>query len=520
MNGSVTIAIPGTTLAPRYLPSGLRFYDARTGGLRAGKRYVFGAPRGADASVLALQVAFAGLRAGEVVLVVSAEDPEALVMHGERAGLPLARFLFGEQCLLLGYDRRFGERAANPALAGGMLRDLQRKTNERPLHRVVLLDEPVAGGVTAKVREALELIDGHVREKHGAVVVHVADPRSPGAEERHAELQRTAFGACLIEPEDAGRQLYGRFRLLKDPALAGGAATGRLAIRPGEGFVEVEADVEAASVVYVGSEERLSGLREGLGAEFRVIAHEPDGGQPLPPGLPASALIVVEADAASPQALALVDRIRRAEPTAPLLAVTRQPGRSADRVRLLRHGVDDVLARDTPLAEMRAHLRRHAARIGLLPAAPPEVPRADAGPREVASWGAFGRATAEHAQALGRGGDEFALVSLSLGEAAAASAIERAASALARCLRADDGCAVSPDGVVVARLGRVGKADAEAMVVRVGERLAGSPALGGLEPKWAAVVCPHDGRDFEALYLRLVRPEGHRARNAQEAVRA
>ncbi len=486
MNGHVTIATPVSI--PRSMPSGLGFYDERTGGLRAGKRYVVGAPRGADASIAALQLAGAGLRVGEVVLVISAEDPEALVLQGERAGLPLARYLLHEQCILLAYDRRFAERAANPALAPGLLRDLQRKTNNRPLHRVVLLDEPVANGATGKMREALDVLDAHVREQYGAAVVHVGEP---GGDGRHAELARTAFGACVIEPDPTARGFYGRFRLLKDPALAGGAVSGRLALRPGEGFVEVPADVGAACVVYVGA--APARLQDGLGAGFRVVVQDPDAALALPP----ACLVVVEADAASPQALALADRIRQVDPAAPLLLLTPRPGRSADRTRLLRHGVDEVVERDVPLAELRERLRRHAARQGLLPPSPPEEPAAhgEAGP---VPWGTFTRSTAEIAESMGRDGGEFALVALGLrGEAHA----DPVAAALARALRSEDRCAVSPDGVLVARLVRVGKAELEPMVARLAARLGGLAEVAG----WSAVAFPHDGRDFDELYRGLVR---------------
>jgi hypothetical protein len=122
---------------------------------------------------------------------------------------------------------------------------------------------------------------------------------------------------------------------------------------------------------------------------------------------------------------------------------------------------------------------------------------------------------------MGRHGGDFALIALSLGAAATAGAVERASTALSRCLRADDACAVSPDGAVVARLCRVGKAEAEGMLGRLATRLEGAPALAGVEATWAAVVFPHDGRDFESLYLRLVRPDGPaRVRRPQETVPA
>lgn len=526
MIGNGALLGPSPGLPPRYLPSGLRFYDARTRGLRAGKRYVVGAPRGADAAIAALQIAFAGLERGEVVLLVSAEDPEALVMQGERAGMPLARFLIGDQCILLTYDRRFAQLVANPALAAGLLRDLQRKTNNRPLHRVVLLDEPVANGTTGKMREALDLLDTHVREQHGAVVVYVGDPAA-GDDARHEELQRTAFGACLLEPQPGSH--YGRFRLLKDPALAGGAVTGRLALRPEEGFVEVEAEPETVTVVCVGREAALPArLQDSLGTDFRVLAHDPQGALPLPAASGGEPLVVVEADAASPQALAVVDRIRQAAPAAPLLAMALGRARSADRIRLLRHGADEVIPHDTPLAEVRERLRRHAVRLGLLPPAPPELSRLEAAadlaePGAVAPvpWGSFRRSTADVIDAMTRLGGDFTLLALFLRADAAGGAVERVAEALAAGLRAEDPCAISPDGVVVARLARVGRGDLEPVVARVLLSLEDAPACAGLEVVRTAVVFPHDGRDFDELYKGLVRErQAARRRGAQEPLPA
>lgn len=508
----------------RIVPSGFGFVDRVTGGFRLQKRYLFQAEAGVDRYVLALQMAHAGVQNGEVVVLVTAEDPEAVLLQAERLEIPLARVLHGDQFQILAYDRRFGEKVSNPAMRDFLLEDLRRKTNNRPINRAILLDEPMDVRPNVKVREALEVLETSLVEEHRAVACWVL-PRDGGSS-LCRDLQRSSFGWFTFRSEPDALDHSGVFRIEKEPSCGGGVVEYRTRIERGVGLVDIETPLQTVAVHYVGEDTRmLADLRMSLGASFDVQRHP--ASMRLPDAVESRVrppVVVIESGAGFRDALGLVDELRRRGSVAPIFVLSRQVGRGADRAAMLRHGADDLLTFDTPLPEIRERVRRQVVRLGLLPQATGDLLRLESslelprtGDQGTVQWGVFKEHLQAQAESLKALGGHVTLVAIALRAAGTdAATLNAVASRLARdlvaILRSDDACALSPDGLLVARLYGVGSLELdraiERMVERLRQRLAHAPATAELIVSTA--VCPQDAGDVDDLYKQLLRPERRR----------
>lgn len=510
------------------MPSGFDFLDRDTGGLRPSKRYVLIGRQGTERHVAALQMTRAGLDNGEVVLLLAAEDPEAVMIQGERLDLSIARFLHSDQLIVLGYDSKFGELVSNPQAQAKLLEDLQRKTNNRPINRVILLDDPVGLRTNIKVQQALERLETYLVDEHRAMIIHVtSDPEAEGA--RFAELVQTAFGVFEVSSSRVDGEYRGVFKVEKEPTFIEGSVEFTTRIEAGTGFIQVRAREQIPVHYFSEDSKMLAELTASLGTQFDVRGHLIEESVPTSVGDPERPKIIVvelsDKDSSSRKTVRLIEDIRQVS-AAPLLVLTPTAGRTSDRVSFLRHGADDVLHHTTSLIEVRERIRRQAVRRHLVPPVTPDYLRLEAGADLPKSgeqgevhWGIFKENLAKTIDAMCNFGGHFGMIGLTVKDTdphgapqVAAGVMRKLTQELGLVLRGEDSCSIAPDGTLVARLHAAEGREIEAALKRAVTRFTASRVADDVDVEIAVstVVFPHDGGTAEELLGQLYRPERRR----------
>lgn len=505
-------------LAYGLAPSGFEFLDRETGGLRPGKRYVFFVTEGAERYLTAIQTARAALESGEVVLFMTAEDPEALLVQAKRTEIPIARFVHGDQLILLAYDRRFSELVSNPTLQDGLLEDLRRKTNNRPINRVIMLGEPRSAGANIKLQQAIGLLESHFLHDQGAILINILDADS--TEERAGDMRRAAFGVFDLRSSPDDNRYRCAFRVLKEPSMARGGIKVWMGIQPRVGLQPEETD-EDVRLLYVGDDKAtLADLNHVFAKGFDIARYDyNDDLTEIVKSQDSTPIIVLQISESSEPSRVVIGTIEelRVTSSAPIVAISRGRIRSADRLFLYRAGVDDVISADVALAEIRERILRQAVRERLLKPRPVHELRLQAGedlPRTeghgLVPWGVFSDSLARTLRGMDAHTGQIALLSINVRSSGDEAHRERVfayvTKVLGVLLRQVDAGAVSPEGNLVLRLFNVGRTGIDSVVARLRGSI-NPQNIPGTEVTIAAARFPQDGREAEELLGQLRNPD-------------
>jgi KaiC/GvpD/RAD55 family RecA-like ATPase/CheY-like chemotaxis protein len=357
--------------------SGVRPFDERTGGLRAGGLYLLGGASGSGKLTFLLQWLERGLRNGERVALLSGAAPEAILEQAEHWGFDLRTHWNSGICVLLGFRGEYPRRVVHAPDPGEAFGELGR-----------LLDGPVSrlgidpGSFLWETRAGTAMAQQFVDWVHdlGATTLATVpgDPEAgqgPSSEwvkqraqgvfhfARHPRGVHEVRIVRLVPPVDES----GPISLALTPGQGFGAPTGRVDRRRNDG----RPDSRRLLLL------RLSGtvspdLEAWLGRRFDLeLAEDPLRALGRLQAEPWGALCIYTERGSVDEAIQAC-RTARGVTTAVILMLSDELLRSTDRARALDSGCDDVLSGTIDLRELDSRLRR-ASETALRRPAPEEV---------------------------------------------------------------------------------------------------------------------------------------------------
>jgi KaiC/GvpD/RAD55 family RecA-like ATPase/CheY-like chemotaxis protein len=364
--------------------SGIRPFDERTGGLRAGGLYLLGGASGSGRLTFLVQWLERGLQDGERVALLTGATPEEIFEQAGYWGFDLRSAWESGSCVLLGFRGEYPRRVVHAPDPGEAFGELGR-----------LLDGPVSrlgidpGSFLWETRAGTAMAQQFVDWVHDLDATTLAtfpgDPEAgqgPSTEwvrqraqgvfhfARHPRGLHEVRIARMVPPVDEP----GPISLELTPGQGFGAPTGRLDRRRSGG----RPDSRRLLLLHL-SGTVPSDLEAWLGRHFDVELAE-DSLRALG-RLQAETwgALCVYADRASIDEAVQACRTARGATPAVILLLSDELLRSTDRARALDAGCDDVLSGTVDLRELESRLRKAsetALRTPAPEATPPEPVRA------------------------------------------------------------------------------------------------------------------------------------------------
>jgi len=209
-------------------------------GVRDGKRYVFQAATGRMQHLLAVQLVRGAMAEGHSVLVLTNEDPDALVLQGTSSGLDITQPLSVGRLHVVRYAPAFRELASSPAQVEGLLSAWRDQLASIRPHRVIFLGWPRVIDHDVKLLRTMERMEHDAVDTSRAACVFMVDPNDLDRYGR--DVRRRAFADVRFKSR--GVNVWAE--VIRGPVPADSANL-EFTIEHGRGLVEnVSAPAEVA----------------------------------------------------------------------------------------------------------------------------------------------------------------------------------------------------------------------------------------------------------------------------------
>lgn len=345
--------------------TGIQPLDERLGGLRPGGLYVVAGVPGSGRLLALLHVLAAGLEEGERVALLSAAGPERVLEEADHWGMGLRKPWQEDELRLLTFKPEFERRllsAADPGEVFGELAGLlQGGTARLAIHPGTPLWETGAG--TSAASHFVRWAESGDATCWVTLASDLEDTLSAATE----WVLESATGVFHLERLSGGLHEL-RIRHLSPPAGFEGPIT--LSSAPGRGLglptgpparrrSDVPAESAAKAVLVRLGAELPQDVAAWLASSFEVVEEaEPLGVVERLQEGEAVGLVLLFAARDRMGDAARACRVIRGLTPAPVLVATDDSVRSADRVRALEAGANDVVDAPLTVPELASRLRR------------------------------------------------------------------------------------------------------------------------------------------------------------------
>jgi KaiC/GvpD/RAD55 family RecA-like ATPase len=470
------------------LSTGIGALDARLGTLIPGRHYLLTGAPGTGKTTASLHFLIEGLENGEGCALLTQDDPDDLLSHGDYIGYDFRPAIQDGRLVFLQFRvdflRRYS-RLMDPALVYEELVEQLMEDGARPTRLVIDSVAPfLEGGHVSN-----DLIDGlgdFLRDWEGTTFVMVPGELREASHRRlYDRVVTSAAGVFHIERVNGTRR---EFSISKLRQKAHHTDPFSFTIRPGAGVVEelpgwdseaLPAEVRRRALVLDEHGSVPASFLNAMGASFRleIFRTLESGFSEIAAGR--YGILILGLDPYHPNTtLDLAYSLRKAGNGAPILFVAPRQGlRGSTRARALRAGGDDFITSDTSPVEVleridAASSRGHRQRASVLLAPTPSQPLTEDGQPRLMDGDelrlALGQIMGQPTPPL------FALVLLR-----PTAGSERAWTVLREQVRLEDGDMVASleDGRLAVYLGHVDPVTASDLADRLGDDHSGPVEL-------------------------------------------
>jgi KaiC/GvpD/RAD55 family RecA-like ATPase len=378
--------------------TGIGALDARLGTLIPGRHYLITGSPGTGKTTVSLHFLIEGLEQGEACALLTQDDPDDLLAHGDYIGYDFRPAIRDGRLIFLQFRvdflRRYS-RIMNPALVFEELLDLLTEDGLQPTRLVVDSVAPfLEGGHVSN--DLVDSLGTFLRDWAGTTYVMVPGELREAAHRRlYDRVVSSAAGVFHIERSSGTRR---EFSISKLRQRAHQSDPFSFVIRPGAGVVEelpgwdseaLPPELRRRALVLDEHDAVPPSFLSALGASFRVERFRTleSGFSEIASGR--YGILILGIDPFKPNTtLDLAYSLRKAGNGAPILFVAPPKGlRGSTRARALRAGGDDFVTTDMSPVEVLERIdaasgRGHRSRpSGLLTPPPAQPLGGDGNPR-------------------------------------------------------------------------------------------------------------------------------------------
>jgi KaiC/GvpD/RAD55 family RecA-like ATPase len=378
--------------------TGMGALDARLGSLVPGRHYLLTGAPGTGKTTVGLHFLVDGLEQGEACALLTQDDPDDLLAHGDYIGFDFRPAIQDGRLIFLQFRidflRRYS-RLLSPELVFEELLEMLTADGLQPRRLVVDSVAPfLEGGHVSN--DLVDALGSFLRDWEGTSYVMVPGELREAAHRRlYDRVVSSAAGVFHIERTGGTRR---EFSISKLRQKAHHTDPFSFVIRPGAGVVEelpgwdaeaLPPELRRRALVLDEHDAVPASFLNALGAGFRVERHRTleSGFSEIAAGR--YGILILGLDPYRPNTtLDLAHSLRKAGNGAPILFVAPRKGlRGSTRARALRAGGDDFVTTDMSPVEVleridaasgRGHRKRMA---GLLAPAPTQPQNEDGQPR-------------------------------------------------------------------------------------------------------------------------------------------
>jgi KaiC/GvpD/RAD55 family RecA-like ATPase len=370
--------------------TGMGALDARLGSLIPGRHYLLTGAPGSGKTTAGLHFLLEGLEQGETCALLTQDDPDDLLTHGDYIGYDFRPAILEGRLVFLQFRMDFLRRYSrlmDPALVYEELLELLTEGGARPTRLVLDSVAPfLEGGHVSN-----DLIDGlgtFLRDWEGTSYVMVPGELREAAHRRlYDRVVSSAAGVFHIERQGGTRR---EFSISKLRQKAHHTDPFQFVIRAGAGIVEerpgwdsevLPPELRRRALVLDEHDAVPSSFVSAMGSSFRVERFGTLESAFSEIAAGRYGILILGIDPYHPNTtLDLAYSLRKAGNGAPILFVARREGlRGSTRARALRAGGDDFVTTDTSPVEVleridaatgRGHRPRPAGLVAPAPSQP------------------------------------------------------------------------------------------------------------------------------------------------------
>ena len=368
------------------ISSGVKPFDERLGGLRAGGLYLLAGAPGSGKLAFVLQFLAAGLEADERLAFLGGHAPDELFAHARHWGIRgLEEAWRRDRFVLLGFRGEYPRRILHAAEPEEAFTELTGVL-EGPVSRLAV--DP--GTLLWETRAGTAMAGSFIQwqESSGATVIATAVTdfeRSPPPSTEW--VAQRASGVFRLARTDGPLRELATYRMrppMEDPGsitleLRGGTGLARPSRQPGRRVGDI-APGDRRRLLFVRFSEAIAeDVERWLKSEYEVHdVHDPAEISSLIETESWGGMCIAVDRSVVEQAIDLCRATRDRVPGA-IVLLSRGQLRSSDRARAIEAGADDVIRQDVALRELKSRFRRPAAYLtvggaGLGPERPAPLP--------------------------------------------------------------------------------------------------------------------------------------------------